>query len=129
MVANLLDIENEEKQAILEAFDLKQRLDKVLAHLAGRVGVLRLSKEIGDKTKKEFDERQREHVLREQMRQIQKELGEGEDTAAELDELKKSLEDAGMPEDTLKLRRRSSSASRAWARVRAKRRCCAPGSS
>jgi ATP-dependent Lon protease len=102
MVANLLDIESTEKQAILEAFDLTKRLDKVLAHLSDRVGVLRLSKEIGDKTKKEFDERQREHVLREQMRQIQKELGEGEDTAAELDGLKKALEDAGMPEETLK---------------------------
>jgi ATP-dependent Lon protease len=65
MVANLLDIENEQKQAILEAFDLKQRLDHVLGHLAERVSVLRLSKEIGDKTRKEFDERQREHVLRE----------------------------------------------------------------
>jgi ATP-dependent Lon protease len=102
MVANLLDVGSEEKQAILEAFDLKQRLDKVLAHLAERVGVLRLSKEIGDKTKKEFDERQREHVLREQMRQIQKELGEGEDTAAELEELDKALEAAGMPGETLK---------------------------
>jgi ATP-dependent Lon protease len=102
MVANLLDIESEEKQTILESFDLEQRLDKVLAHLAGRVSVLRLSKEIGDKTKKEFDERQREHVLREQMRQIQKELGEGEDTAAELQELEKSLDAAGMPEETLK---------------------------
>jgi ATP-dependent Lon protease len=102
MVANLLDIGNEEKQAILECFDLQKRLDKVLAHLAERVSVLRLSKEIGDKTKKEFDERQREHVLREQMRQIQKELGENEDTAAELDELKKALEAAGMPEETLK---------------------------
>jgi ATP-dependent Lon protease len=102
MVANLLDIESAEKQSILEAFDLRQRLDKVLAHLGARVGVLRLSKEIGDKTKKEFDEHQREHVLREQMRQIQKELGDGEDTAAELDELKKALEDAGMPEETLK---------------------------
>jgi ATP-dependent Lon protease len=102
MVANLLDIGNEEKQAILECFDLEKRLDKVLAHLAERVSVLRLSKEIGDKTKKEFDERQREHVLREQMRQIQKELGEGEDTAAELEELKKALENAGMPEETLK---------------------------
>ncbi|MEX2198753.1 MAG: LON peptidase substrate-binding domain-containing protein, partial [Burkholderiales bacterium] len=69
MVSNLLDIENAQKQAILEAFDLKTRLDMVLEHLAGRVGVLRLSKEIGDKTRKEFDERQREHVLREQMRQ------------------------------------------------------------
>jgi len=102
MVANLLDIENEDKQVVLETFDLRQRLDRVLEHLAGRVSVLRLSKEIGDKTKKEFDERQREHVLREQMRQIQKELGDGEDTAAELDELKKALEDAGMPEETLK---------------------------
>src|SRR5512134_753927 len=102
MVANLLDIGNEEKQEILECFDLEKRLDKVLAHLGERVSVLRLSKEIGDKTKKEFDERQREHVLREQMRQIQKELGEGEDTAAELDELKKSLEGAGMPEEAFK---------------------------
>jgi ATP-dependent Lon protease len=102
MVANLLDIENEEKQAILESFDLRQRLDRVLAHLAERVSVLRLSKEIGEKTKKEFDERQREHVLREQMRQIQKELGEGEDTAAELEGLQRALDAAGMPEDTLK---------------------------
>src|SRR6185503_3359325 len=65
MVANLLDIKNEDKQDLLETFDLKRRLDKVLEHLSERVGVLRISKEIGDKTKKEFDERQREHVLRE----------------------------------------------------------------
>ena len=102
MVANLLDIKNEAKQQILEAFDLGRRLDLVLEHLAERVEVLRLSKEIGDKTKKEFDERQREHVLREQMRQIQKELGETEDTAAEIEELKKAIESAGFPEETLK---------------------------
>ncbi|HEX6530668.1 MAG TPA: endopeptidase La [Burkholderiales bacterium] len=102
MVANLLDIKNEDKQDLLETFDLKRRLDKVLEHLSERVGVLRISKEIGDKTKKEFDERQREHVLREQMRQIQKELGEGDETAAELEELKKNIDDAGMPEDVYK---------------------------
>jgi ATP-dependent Lon protease len=102
MVANLLDIKNEDKQDLLETFDLKRRLDKVLELLSERVGVLRISKEIGDKTKKEFDERQREHVLREQMRQIQKELGEGEDTAAELEELKKAIDDAGMPQDVYK---------------------------
>jgi ATP-dependent Lon protease len=102
MVANLLDIKNEDKQDLLETFDLRRRLDKVLEHLSERVGVLRISKEIGDRTKKEFDERQREHVLREQMRQIQKELGEGDDTAAELAELKKSIDDAGMPEDVYK---------------------------
>ena len=102
MVANLLDVKNEEKQTVLETFDLKRRLDKVLALLGERVEVLRLSKEIGDKTRKEFDERQREHVLREQMRQIQKELGEGEETAAEIEELKKAIDDAGMPEDVHK---------------------------
>jgi ATP-dependent Lon protease len=102
MVANLLDVKNEDKQDLLETFDLKRRLDKVLELLSERVGVLRISKEIGEKTKKQFDERQREHVLREQMRQIQKELGEGEDTAAEIQELKKALDEAGMPEDVRK---------------------------
>jgi len=102
MVANLLDVKNEDKQGLLETFDLKRRMDRVLELLGARVGVLRISKEIGEKTKKEFDERQREHVLREQMRQIQKELGEGDDTAAELEELKKGIDDAGMPEDVYK---------------------------
>jgi ATP-dependent Lon protease len=102
MVANLLDVKNEEKQEILESFGLERRLDKVLALLGRRVEVLRLSREIGEKTRKEFDERQREHVLREQLRQIQKELGETEDTAAELEELKKAVDDSGMPPEVLK---------------------------
>jgi ATP-dependent Lon protease len=102
MVANLLDIKTEQKQALLETFDLSRRLDKVLEHLAERIGVLRVSKEIGEKTQKQFTERQREHVLREQMRQIQKELGEGEGGDAEIAELKKSIEEAGMPEDVHK---------------------------
>jgi ATP-dependent Lon protease len=102
MVANLLDVKNEDKQDLLETFDLKRRLDKVLDLLAERVGVLRISKEIGEKTKKQFDERQREHVLREQMRQIQKELGEGDEGSGEIEELRKSIDEAGMPEDTYK---------------------------
>lgn len=101
-VANLIDVKREDKQDILETFDLTRRLDRVLALLAARVEVLRLSKEIGDKTRKEFDDRQREHVLREQMRQIQKELGDGEDTAAEIEGLKTAVESAGMPDETLK---------------------------
>ena len=98
LVANLLDVKNEDKQDLLETFDLRRRLDKVLALLGERVGVLRISKEIGDKTKKEFNERQREHVLREQKRQIEKELGEGEDGKGEIEVLKKAIETAGMPE-------------------------------
>ncbi len=102
MVGNFLDVKPEEKQELLESFDIKTRLDRVLALLAERLGVLRLSKEIGDQTRKAFDERQREHVLREQMRQIQKELGETEDSAAEIEELKKAVDEAGMPEDVAK---------------------------
>jgi len=102
MVANLLDVKPEEKQALLETFALEARLDKVLELLSQRVEVLRISKEIGEQTKKAFDDRQREHVLREQMRQIQKELGEDEDGAAELEELNTAIESAGMPEDVAK---------------------------
>ena len=102
MVANLLDAKNEDKQAVLESFDLEGRLDKVLGLLNERVEVLKLSKEIGDKTRKQFDARQREHVLREQMRQIQKELGEDGEGASEIDDLKKTIDEAGMPEETLK---------------------------
>ncbi|HEY5635359.1 MAG TPA: LON peptidase substrate-binding domain-containing protein, partial [Burkholderiales bacterium] len=64
MVANLLDITAAEKQDLLEAFGLEARLDRVLALLGQRVEVLRLSKNIGDQTRKAFDSRQREHVLR-----------------------------------------------------------------
>jgi ATP-dependent Lon protease len=102
MVANLIDAKSDEKQDILETFDLVRRLDKVIALLSARLEVLKLSKEIGEKTRAQFDERQREHVLREQMRQIQKELGEGEDQAADVQELKKAIETAGMPADVLK---------------------------
>jgi ATP-dependent Lon protease len=119
VVANLIDAKNEEKQDILETFDLVRRLDKVIALLSARVEVLKLSKEIGDKTRAKFDERQREHVLREQLRQIQNELGEGEEQAAEVEELKKAIESAGMS-------RGSSSVCSAWARAAASTRCCAP---
>jgi ATP-dependent Lon protease len=102
MVANLIDAKVEEKQDILETFDLGRRMDKVIDLLSARVQVLKLSREIGEKTRAQFDERQREHVLREQLRQIQKELGEGDDTAAEVEELKAAIDNAGMPEDILK---------------------------
>jgi len=102
MVANLLDVKNQDKQDLLETFELRRRLDKVIELLSERVGVLRISKEIGEKTQKQFNERQREHVLREQMRQIQKELGEGEDGEAEIAGLKKAIDEAGMPEETHK---------------------------
>ncbi len=102
LVVNFMDVSGGEKQSLLECFDLRERLDRVLRILNDRVEVLRISAKIGEETKKAFDERQREHVLREQMRQIQKELGESDDTAAEIAELKKAVDAAGMPEDVHK---------------------------
>ena len=102
MVANFVDAEAEEKQKILECFDLTDRLDRVLALLGSRLEVLRISARIGEQTQKAFDARQREHVLREQMRQIQKELGDSDDNSAEIEALDKAIEAAGMPEETEK---------------------------
>ena len=103
MVAGLMDIKAPEKQKLLEAVDLQQRLDGVLALLAQRLEVLRLSRDIDERTKASMDERQREYLLREQLKSIQKELGEGEEgNAAEIAELSKAITDAQMPEEVQK---------------------------
>jgi ATP-dependent Lon protease len=101
MVAGFMDVKHAEKQSVLEILEVEPRVDRVLEMLAHRIEVMKLSREIESKTKATMDERQREYVLREQMRQIQKELGESEGTAAELADLEKTIEAAGMPEDVL----------------------------
>ncbi len=97
LLASFMDLTPSEKQEILETFDVQRRLDKVLEKLAHQLGVLRLSREIGEQTRVSIDQRQREHILREQLRTIQKELGEEEGTAAEIEELEKAITEAGMP--------------------------------
>lgn len=100
LVAGFMDAKSVEKQAVLEAVDLNTRLDAVLGMLAHRIEVLKLSREIEERTKASMDERQREYLLREQMKAIQKELGEtDEGNAAEIAELKKAIAEARMPED------------------------------
>ena len=101
MIAGLMDLKPAEKQSVLELIDVSARVDRVLELLSHRIEVLKLSREIESKTKATMDERQREYVLREQMRQIQKELGEGEGGAAELADLAKAIDAAGMPEEVL----------------------------
>ena len=78
LATSYMDIKPQEKQEILETVDLALRMEKVSRHLAERIEVLRLSKEIGQQTKATFDERQREAILREQMATIQRQLGEGD---------------------------------------------------
>jgi ATP-dependent Lon protease len=98
-IANVIDISPPEKQGLLETFDVSERIDKLLRELAQQIEVLRLSKQIGEKTQEELSGRQREHILREQLRQIQKELGEGEDTQAEIADLREAIDKVGMSEE------------------------------
>src|SRR5437762_7156290 len=101
-IAGLMDISAEEKQALLETFDLKARLDKLLELLSHRIEVLKVSRDINERTRESIDETNRKHLLREQMRTIQKELGEGDEGAAEIAELEKAITEAKMPEEVEK---------------------------
>ena len=106
LVGGLMEASVEEKQAILETFDLRARLDRLVEHVSRRAEVLRLSREIDQRTRDSIDQKGREHLLREQMRSIQKELGEGDETAAEIAELEKAISAAKMPEEVEKQARK-----------------------
>src|SRR5499427_3581368 len=97
LAATYLDATPAEKQDILETIDLVPRLDKVSKLLAHRLEVLRLSAEIGQRTKASLDTRQREALLREQMASIQKELGDEGSNKQELADLEKAIAEAKMP--------------------------------
>jgi len=97
LVASIIDIEPAQKQEILEIFDSGQRLRRVSELMTYRLEVLRLTKQISQQTKEKMEDRQREFVLREQMKTIQKELGETDGQSGELAELEKRITDAKMP--------------------------------
>ncbi len=100
LIGSFMDITSAEKQEILETIDVERRLDRVSAMLAYRIEVLRLSQQISEQTKGKIDDRQREFLLREQIKTIQKELGEGEDAKAqEIAELTKKIAEAKMPSE------------------------------
>ncbi len=106
MVTTYTDISAEEKQEILETFEIRSRLDKVSAKLEHRLEVLRLSKEISQQTKGSLEKAQREYFLREQLKTIQKELGEEGGKAVELKELDEAITKAQMPPEVEKEARR-----------------------
>src|SRR3984893_7302998 len=98
-IAGIIDIPVQEKQDLLETFDVTQLLDKLLGLLAKRIQVLQLSKQIGEQTQQTLSSHQREHILREQLRQIQKELGDDDAKSTELKELAEKIDKAAMPKD------------------------------
>ncbi|MCD6418720.1 endopeptidase La [bacterium] len=98
LIAANLNITPEKKQEILEELSTKKRLEMIIDLLKRERTILELTKEIQKRTSEEMEKAQKEYYLREQLRQIQRELGE-EDIGKEIDELRKKVEEAGMPEE------------------------------
>jgi ATP-dependent Lon protease len=99
LIVSVMDLKPAEKQEMLETFALQERLDKVLKLLTHRIEVLKISKDISEQTQVALGERQRQAVLREQLHQLQKELGESDDSAGEIEELQKQITAAAMPSE------------------------------
>jgi ATP-dependent Lon protease len=98
MAAHML-LKIEQKQEILEILDLTERVEHVLVLLDTEIDLLQVEKRIRGRVKKQMERSQREYYLNEQMKAIQKELGEGEDGHNELDELKKRIDAAGLSKE------------------------------
>ncbi|WP_163650247.1 endopeptidase La [Modicisalibacter sp. 'Wilcox'] len=98
-IAGYLDLTPAEKQEVLELTDLRARLERVQRLLDYRIEVLKLSQTLHQRTQATMDERQREALLREQLRTIQRELGEGSERDAEIRELESRLAACPMPEE------------------------------
>jgi ATP-dependent Lon protease len=86
-----------DKQRVLEAADLRERLELVMALVEGEIDVLQIEKRVRGRVKQQMEKSQREYYLNEQMKAIQKELGDMNEEASEVAELEKKIEAAGMP--------------------------------
>src|SRR5215510_6806836 len=97
-VAAHLPLKLEQKQKVLEMFDVKQRLEHLLSQLEAEIDILQVEKRIRGRVKRQMEKSQREYYLNEQVKAIQKELGEGEE-GADLEEMEKRIKAARMPKD------------------------------
>ncbi len=98
LVASVLDLKPAEKQSLLEEIDVKKRLERVTEFLSKEIKVLEIERRIASKTQERFEKGAREVMLRERLKTIEKELGEGEEDS-EVRELMDKLKKAKMPED------------------------------
>ena len=99
LVASNLDLKLAEAQEILETLETRRVLDKLTIRLNEILDTLELSQEIQKKVKEGMDKTQRDYMLREQLKTIQRELGEGDERTVEIDELKKKFAETDMPEE------------------------------
>lgn len=98
VISSHLSLKIKDKQTILETFDVKERLEKLLALLNNEREVLELEQKIGQRVKKQMEKTQKEYYLREQMKAIQKELGDKEGRLGEVDELREQLAELVAPD-------------------------------
>ncbi|MCU0242212.1 MAG: endopeptidase La [Vicinamibacteria bacterium] len=102
VAASLTTLDTAQKQELLEVLDIHQRLERVNAILVRDLEVLEVGNKIQSQVKTELQKNQREYYLREQMKAIQRELGEGDDQQREINELREKIEKANMPEEAKK---------------------------
>jgi ATP-dependent Lon protease len=100
-VAAHLPLKLEQKQQVLEMFDVKTRLEHLLSQLETEIDILQVEKRIRGRVKRQMEKSQREYYLNEQVKAIQKELGEGEE-GADLEEMEKRIRRAHMPKEARK---------------------------
>ena len=106
LIATVMRLKTEEKQELLEEADVEARLRKLSAILTRELEVFELGTKIQSQVQSEMESSQREYFLRQQMKAIQEELGEGDEQQAEIAELRKTVEEAKLPEEADKAARR-----------------------
>jgi len=102
VASSLPFLTTDDKQQLLESASIQERLEKLNAHLAKELEVQQLRTKIQTEVQDQVQQSQRDYYLREQMKAIQKELGEQDEGQREIDELRKKIDEAGMPEDVKK---------------------------
>jgi len=102
LIASQLNISSDEKQDLLNVLEVRTRLEKLSTILNREIELVELGHKIQSQVQTELNKNQKEFYLRQQMRAIQKELGEGDSRSNEIDDLKKKIEEAQMPEEARK---------------------------
>jgi ATP-dependent Lon protease len=101
-IAAHMTLKVDERQSLLELLNVRERLEKLMAIMESELDLLQVEKRVRGRVKRQMEKSQREYYLNEQMKAIQKELGELEDVPNEIEELARKIEKSGMPKDAKK---------------------------
>ncbi len=101
-ISSILELRTSEKQKLLEITELKPRLEKIDELLSHEIKILEIERSIASKTQQKFDKNMKETILRERLQTIKKELGELDDEDREIEEFRKKIKEAKMPEEVHK---------------------------